>query len=159
MAAKQLGTSWADGVKLPNYRKNVVSGVGATYTLSASESGSLCLFDRAAGVVYTLPSPEVGLVFEFSVTTTISSNAAKIITSGATVLMTGTVMSGNATIAASGDVFTANGSTHVAISMNGTDTGGIIGGRIRLECLSSTLWLISGDIVGSGTNADPFATS
>src|SRR5258708_2613530 len=46
----------------------VISGQGATKTLTAGDSGSLCLFDRAAGIVYTLPTGAAGLWFEFMTT-------------------------------------------------------------------------------------------
>lgn len=139
--------------------RQVIDGVGATRTLAPEESGALCLFDRAAGVVYTLPAPQPGMTFDFTCSVAVTSNAYKVITNAATVFLLGSVMSGNLTVAASGDVFQANGTTHVAISMNGTDTGGLIGGRIRFVAISSTQWAVSGDIVGSGTNADPFTTS
>jgi hypothetical protein len=139
--------------------RQVIDGVGATRTLAPEESGALCLFDRAAGVVYTLPAPQVGMTFDFTCSVAVTSNAYKIITNAATVFLLGSVTSGNLTVAASGDVFQGNGTTHVAISMNGTDTGGLIGGRLRFVAISSTQWAVFGDIVGSGTNADPFATS
>lgn len=137
--------------------KNVISGEGATRSLTAKESGSIVLFDRAAGIVYTLPTAKVGTYFDFFVTTTITSNAAKIITAAGTELLEGyliSVDSENATVG-----FGANGSTHVAISMNGTTTGAIKGTRIRVECVSATRWAVSGNLIGSGTVATPFATS
>lgn len=147
------------GCAAPGMHQQVIQSVGATRTLLAEESGALCLLDRAAGVVYTLPAPAEGMQFEFAPSVAVTSNAYKIITNAATVFLVGGVISGNLTIAASGDIFQANGSTHVAISMNGTDTGGLVGGKLRFTCLSSTLWYVEGLIVGSGTNADPFATS
>jgi hypothetical protein len=54
---------------------------------------------------------------------------------------------------------TANGSTHLAVSMNGTTTGGILGTQFRVTCLSSTRWAITGINFGSGVVATPFATS
>lgn len=138
---------------------NVISGQGATRSLSANESGSLCLFDRAAGIVYTLPTAKVGTYFDFFVTTTITSNSAKVITGAGTEFILGNVNSvdtdtGNAEVG-----FVANGSTHVAITQNGTTTGGIKGTSFRLTCVSSTIWKIEGNVLGSGTVETPFATS
>lgn len=138
--------------------RNVIQSVGATRTLLAGESGSLCLFDRAAGVVYTLPAPVEGMEFEFRTTLAITSNGAKVITSSAAFIL-GSVMIGSLTVADSGDVFQANGTTHLAISSSGSTTGGLIGGSYKLTAISATIWLIEGDLVGSGTVADPFATS
>jgi hypothetical protein len=136
------------------------SGEGATRTLLAKESGAVCLFDRAAGIVYTLPSDApVGAFFDFRTITTITSNAAKVITGAGTQYLVGAVIAGSATVADSGDMFTADGSTHVALSSNGSTTGGVVGDAYRMTRISSTQWLVDGLISGSGTLATPFATS
>jgi len=138
--------------------RQVIDGVGATRTLAPAESGSLCLFDSAAGVVYTLPAPVVGMQFEFLTKTTITSNSAKIVTDAATTFMTGglaTVNSG----AATGQFFAANGTTHRSTNGNGTTTGGIIGDLIRCTAISSTVWAVDGVVNNTGTAATPFATS
>ena len=72
-----------------NAKVPVISGQGATRTLSVDETGSTCLFDRAAGIVYTLPLAVPGLVYDFVVTTTVTSNAAKVITGAGTELLIG----------------------------------------------------------------------
>ena len=138
--------------------RQIIQSVGATRALLAKESGALCLFDRAAGNVYTLPTPVEGMQFDFLTTVAVTSNAAKVISQTiASEFMLGAVSSGE--LAAAMDVFQANGTTHVAISSNGSTTGGLIGSIIRLTALSSTIWGVFGVIVGSGTLADPFATS
>lgn len=156
---KQLGGRNPDGVNVPGIHREVISGEGATRTLKAKESGALCLFDRAAGIVYTLPAPVLGMEFEFRVTTLITSNAAKVITDSASTFIVGSVMGGSLTVADSGDVFQANGTTHVAISSNGSTTGGLVGGSYKFTAISSTQWSVEGTFIGSGTLADPFATS
>ena len=138
--------------------RQVIDAVGATRTLAPEESGALCMFDSAAGVVYTLPAPVVGMQFEFLTKTTITSNSAKIITDAATTFMVGglaTVNSG----AATGQFFAANGTTHRSTNGNGTTTGGIIGDRIRCTAISSTVWAVDGVVNNTGTAATPFATS
>lgn len=156
---ERLGYGGPSGCIAVGLHREVIADAVATRTLLAEESGALCLFDRAAGVVYTLPAPVKGMQFEFDVSVAVTSNAHKVITDAATTFLLGAVISGNLTVAASGDIFQANGTTHVAISMNGTDTGGLIGGRVKFTAISSTVWYVEGLIVGSGTNADPFATS
>jgi hypothetical protein len=152
-----------DAAPLDLVKINSISGSGATVTLTAAQSGSTALFDRAAGIVYTLPAPEVGLLYKFFVSTTITSNAAKIITNAAAVYLLGNVLTNtvSATPAAADGpkTFAGNGSTHIAISMSGTTTGGIIGTWIECECISSTLWAVRGVVCASGTIATPFATS
>jgi hypothetical protein len=148
-----------DGIYVPGNHKNVIQSVGATRTLKANESGSLCLLDRAAGVVYTLPTPIVGMTFEFLATVAVTSNAYKVITSAATVFMVGGIIMGDVTVAQSGDYFEADGTTHVAISAAGSTTGGLLGERYSLTAISTTQWCIHGVCHGAGTLATPFATS
>lgn len=156
---ERLNYDSSDGCIATGIHREVIQSVGATRTLLAEESGSLCLFDRAAGNVFTLPAPVEGMQFEFTATVAVTTNAYKIITNSASVFMLGSVTIGSLTVAESGDVFQANGTTHVAISMDGATKGGLIGGSIRLTAISSTIWAISGNCVGAGTLADPFATS
>lgn len=137
----------------------VISGQGAARTLSVDESGSTCLFDRAAGIVYTLPVAKVGTYFNFVVTTTITSNAAKVITASGSELLIGTLASVDTDTTDVMAGFSGNGTNHRAVSMNGTTTGGILGTVFTVTCVSSTRWVISGTTRGSGTVATAFATS
>lgn len=142
---------------LGNHRQ-VISGVGSTRTLAPEESGALCQFDSASGIVYTLPAPVVGMQFEFIVTTTITSNSSKVLTDAATTFMVGgaALVNSGATTA---EFFAANGTTHRSINGNGTTTGGIIGDRIRVTAISSTQWAVDAVCNQTGTAATPFATS
>jgi hypothetical protein len=147
------------GAALPplDYTKcPVISGQGATSTLTAYMSGSTCLFDRAAGIVYTLPAPQVGLWFQFMTTVSITSNAAEVDVAGASIFLGGSVFSGIAASATS-LASVANGTSHVKIASNGTTTGGLQGSAYTIYCVSPTLWQITGSLVGSGTLATPFA--
>ena len=140
-------------------KKNVISGQGATRTLNENESGSVALFDRAAGIVYTLPTAKPGMVFDFMVTTTVTSNAAKVITAVGTELLIGGYTNVDTDTSNAVAAFTGNGSTHVAVSMNGTTTGAVAGTRLRFTCLSSTRWMVEGIVLGTGVVATAFATS
>lgn len=139
--------------------RQVIQSVGATRTLLAKESGALCMFDVATGLVYTLPSAVEGMTFEFgySVSRT-STNAYKILCASGDFLL-GAYMAGDPTIATSGDVFTADGSTHVALTLDADTEGGIIGGLIRVVAISASQWYITGMVVGTGTMTTGFATS
>jgi hypothetical protein len=138
-------------------KQNVISGSGATVTLTAAQSGSLVLFDRAAGIIFTLPAPAVGMWFDFAVAVTITSNNAKVITDTGTTLLAGFVGSGVDNTA--NKQWVGNGSTHIAVTQNGTTTGGILGSWLRFMCTTSTQWVVTGSLVASGTPATPFATS
>lgn len=158
MAKQRLDVGSVEGCEIRGVGRQVISGVGATRTLTAAESGALCLFDSASGVVYTLPAPVAGMYFEFATTVTITSNAAKVITDAATTFLLGTVdmlINTSATTLAA----LANGTTHRAISSNGTTTGGVQGDFYRVTAISSTQWVINGQVSGSGTLATPMATS
>ena len=142
-------------------KRPVISGSGATRTLNELESGSLVLFDRAAGIVFTLPTaPTPGTYFDFAVSVTITGGAAKVITGAGTELMVGQILgcdtdTGNATLVWPSLVATSN----IAVSMNGTTTGGTKGDTFRATCLNATTWLVSGHTNNNGVVATPFATS
>lgn len=133
----------------------VVSGQGATATLTAAQSGALCLFDRAAGIVYTLPAPVVGLWFDFITTVSVTSNNATVITDAGTTFVLGQAI--NAVAAGTNTIFYANGTSHVKLQSNGTTSGGLVGSQYRFTCISATVWNVSGIINGSGTIITPFA--
>lgn len=127
-------------------------------TLTAGQSGGLVVFDKLDGAVITLPAPEPGLFFDFVVDTASTSVGDKVITNDAAVFIKGTVL--QMTAAGAANVLdTANGSTHRAVTMNGTTTGGVVGSRFRLTCRSATIWEVEGLIIASGLVATSFTTS
>lgn len=142
------------------FAQPVINDAGATRSLNETESGSLVLFNRAAGIVYTLPTaPKIGTFYDFVITTTITSNSAKVITGAATELLIGGYTNVDTDTSNAVAVFTGNGSTHIAVTQNGTTTGGLLGTKLRFTCLSSTRWMVEGIVQGSGTVATAFATS
>lgn len=135
-----------------------VLAAGSTRTLTQAQSGAMILMDTASGSVVTLPAPKVGLRFTFVISTTVTSNSHKIITDAGTTFLVGMLglMEAAATTAL-GALF--DGSANVACTMNGTTTGGIKGTRITVECISATVWEISGLVAGSGSLSTPAANS
>lgn len=147
-------------VKVLGNVSQVVSGSGATLTLTKSQSGSAVLFDRAAGIVFTLPANTPGMYFDFFVTVTITGGAAKVITASGTELLVGTIINtdtDSSDAIASWKSLVATG--NIAVSMNGTTTGGIKGDWLRFTCLNTTTWNVQGLTLGTSTVATPFATS
>lgn len=137
----------------------VIQSVGATRTLLPEESGALCILDSADGVTYTLPTPVEGMQFEFLVTVDVSSNSHGIITDDTSAeFLIGGIIMGDVTVAQSGDYFEADGSTIVALTANGSTTGGLLGERYVVTAISTTQWAIHGVCHGAGTLATPFAT-
>lgn len=143
---------WAQG-----QHREVVT-VTANTTLTAEQSGALVLLGVASGATVTLPAAAEGMQFDVGVTVSRTSNSYKIITASGDFLL-GAYMAGDAAIATSGDVFTGDGSTHVALTFDGDTKGGLIGGRLRFTAISGTQWYVEGMVVGTGTMATAFATS
>lgn len=156
---ERLSYGGSSGCIATGQHRQVIQSVGATRTLLPEESGALCMFDVATGLVYTLPAAVEGMEFEFgySVSRT-STNAYKIITASGDFLL-GAYMAGDPALTTSGDVFTADGSTHVALTLDADTEGGIIGGLIRVTAISASQWYITGMVVGTGTMTTGFATS
>lgn len=129
------------------------SGNGATVTLTAGDSGKTFVFDRAAGIIYTLPVPYPGMTFDFVYSVTVTSNNYTVITSSGAVFVAGAV----GVLASAVTEFACNGTSHVKVQSNGTTTGGVLGGRLHFTAVSATLWQVDGLLVGSGTGATPCA--
>ena len=159
-ALEVLGYGSPDGCRVRGLHREVISGVGATRTLRAEESGSLCVLDKADGMTWTLPTPVEGMQFEFFTTVSVSGGTIKIVTATpASQFLLGEILS-YTTATASPAGFAANGTNIVSVAMQtGGTYGGLIGTRLLFTALSTTQWLVTGAIVGSGTIVTPFATS
>ncbi len=155
---ERLNYGSSNGCVATGLHREVLTALGTTYTLAQEDSGALVVCDQAATQTITLPTPQVGMNFEFfwSIQRT---GTHKIITNSASVFLVGSVMVGDATIATSSDVFEADGSTIVAVTMDGDTKGGFIGSRITFTAISTTKWAVRGIVIGTGTMATPFATS
>lgn len=148
--------------QLPNstLTRNVISGLGATRTLNANETDSLIILDRAAGIVVTLPTAAPGLEFEFMVSVTNTTPSYKIITSVGTELLVGQILGCDTDTSDAVAIWKSLVATsNIAVTMNGTTTGGIKGDKIKFTCLNATTWVVDGYVNSNGTVATPFATS
>lgn len=160
MAVEQLNKNTTEGCVAIGLHGTVISGLAGALVprqLLASESGSLCLFDNAAGQIYTLPAPVVGLKFDFLVTVAGTSNSYSIDTDAATTFIGGGVAAVSTTVAEGGDSFVANIASTVSCDLDSDVTGRLVGTILSIVCLSSTTWGISGVTHGVGTLATPFA--
>lgn len=129
----------------------------AATTLTEADSGALLRFITAAGYTFTLPSAVEGMEFEVVTDTTITSVGARVECASGD-FMIGTILQGQPTTFTQ-TARTANGTSHLAISGNGTTTGGIIGDHYWLTAISDTQWEIRGLMTATGSTATPFATS
>jgi len=142
-------------------KRRVISGLGTTRTLTEDESGAVVLFDRAAGIVVTLPKEApVGTTYDFVVSVTLTSGAYKFITGASTELLVGQILgcdtdTTNTTIVWPGLV----GSSYIAVGMNKTTTGGIKGDSFTVTKLDATTWLCNGHVNNNGTVATPYSAS
>lgn len=135
---------------------NVISVTGATAAPTAAQSGTSFLLNRAAGIVVTLPAPVIGAKYTFIVQTSVTSTSYKIITDAGTTLLQGAVISATTTASVFESLI---GTSNIAVTMNGTTTGGLVGTQLTFTCISATLWQVTGVNFTSGTTASPFATS
>ena len=143
-------------LQLGEHRQIIQSVGAATRTLLAKESGALCIFDRAAGETFTLPTAVEGMQFEFLAT--ILQTGGVYSTRCATgAFLLGAVQSGE--LGALMDVFQANGTTHLGIATNATTSGGLVGTTWKVTAISATQWVISGLTVTTNAGTDPFVTS
>ena len=144
-------------------KRNIIDVTAATRTMTAEESGSLVIFNKADGIVITLPTlsaANIGLTYEFQVNTSVTSNAYKWSTGAqGTDFFVGQVLTVDTDTAASPVAHAGNGTTHDNISMSGTTTGGLIGTRVKVTAISATQWQVEGVSMASGAVATPFATS
>ena len=158
MAMEELGYKSPEGCIAHGLARQVISGqAGTTKVLKASDSGSLCLFDNAAGQIYTLPAPVVGLQFDFMVTVAGTSGSYSVDTDAATTFIGGGLGTFAQTVAEGGDSFAATISSTVSIDLDSDLTGRLVGTYFSLICLSSTTWGVGGTTHGEGTLATPFA--
>lgn len=140
----------------------------ATKAVTAAESGTHFVFNRAAGVVATLPTAAAGLKYTFVVGTTVTSNALTIKGASANDIFTAysmiTIMDKDNNVAQS-KIFLADGSDDDVFSMNGGTTGGFLGSVITCTGIATggqgsatAVWHLNSDkLVGDGTLATPFA--
>lgn len=134
------------GGRLTNVVNETTSG-----TLTISQSGSTLVYNSTTGIVLKLPAPTAGIQYRFIVAQGAQTGTHGILTSASTFLLGGVGMNSNGTVAA----FTANGTSNTNVGMNGTTTGGTQGTVFEVVGQSSTVWLLSGQLLGSGALATP----
>ena len=146
----------ADGA-VPVTRVVVADATGPV-ALTAAQSGALCVFDKTDGAIFTLPAAVAGLTYEFVIAVASSSNAHRVnCTSGDFLL--GSIMSHATDDTGLSSAYAANGTTHLAINLDSDAVGRLAGGKFRVTAISGTQWVISGDLLATGTVATPFETS
>jgi len=147
-----------------NYKAPIVDNSSAVYAtpiaLTEAQSGSVQLVNVATGVDFTLPAvaaAQVGTWYEFWVTTTITSNNFRV-TAAAGDFLNGAVWIADFDTANTGSYFAANGTSHLACTMNGSTKGGKAGTVVRFCAISATGWFVlAPQVFGDGVLATPFS--
>jgi len=154
-ALERLSYDSTDGCYVRGLHREIIAA-GATKTLTAADSGALVLLDNAAGSVITLPTPAEGINFTFAVSTSVTSNSHIIGGAAGEFLAGGIQMMIDTTAVSEGQFL--NGTTHLTLTMNGSTTGGLIGTVLEFTGYSTTQWMVTGLVAGSGTLATPATT-
>ena len=148
------GVKFNPGVKLLS--------AGAGQTLAATDAGKTIVFNAAAATLITLPEPELGMVFHFLTAVTATGDHEIQAKNDGHGFVGGVNI--ESTSAGGGDGFAAN--TNGAddfITMDGTTKGGMAGSYLRVVAIlnssAAACWAVTGNLIGSGTLATPFATS
>lgn len=137
----------------------LVSATAATLSVTAAaHDGKIILLDRAAGVTATLPAATgSGATFRFAVKTTVTSNNDIVKVANATDVMAGALV---VTDQADGSAaLFATVAASDTITMNGSTTGGLVGGLITIVDVASGKFSVTGTVVGNGTEATPFSAT
>ncbi len=130
----------------------------ATLTLTDANSGQTITLGTASGNKVTLPAATgSGAKFKFVVTTTVTSNAHKILSGGAADYFQGNVFTEDSATVTGYNATPA--ATYLSIAMNGSTTGGFIGDELEFQDIAANLWQVNGITKSTGTAATPFSTS
>jgi hypothetical protein len=144
-------------LRLGTNRRRVLVGANVL-TLTNDMSGSV--INCGAAEDFVLPaltatnSGEHGVFYDFVVTTTATTLT---VTASAGDFLAGGVMTMSTAAGVENDAFSADGSTHLVFSLNGTTQGGINGSTFRFQAATAALWLVTGQLIGSGTIVTPFS--
>lgn len=130
---------------------------GATIAPTAAQSGSIISFGATGGSVVTLPAPVVGMWFDLVITVSNTSASNEIRTNAGSVFLLGAVEHSASGIAPL--TFWADGTATQAIKMNGSTTGGLIGSKFKVTCVTATQWSISGTNLGTATMSTAFTAT
>tara|TARA_R110000796_G_scaffold8232_1_gene27277 strand:+ start:23 stop:607 length:585 start_codon:yes stop_codon:yes gene_type:complete len=131
----------------------------ATKTLTSADTGTVFGFNRAAGIVVTLPTPAAGITYQFLVETTFTgAGQIKTATTDGTDGFLGTAFLFDTGEIGETDNFHPAASNDV-IDLGEVEQGWLTGGFIRLTGVNTTTWFVEAFLMGDGTLATPFTDS
>ena len=131
----------------------------ATKTLTAAASGTVYGFNRAAGIVVTLPTPAAGITYMFLVETTFSgAGQIKTATTDGTDGFLGAAILYDEGTAGDMNSFCPDAS-HDIIDLGKIEQGWLQGGWIKLTGVNTTTWWVEAFLQGDATLETPFVAS
>ena len=131
----------------------------ATKTLTSADTGTTYGFNRAAGIVVTLPTPAAGITYQFLVETTFTgAGQIKTATTDGTDGFLGTAFLFDTGEIGETDNFHPASSNDV-IDLGAVEQGWLTGGFITLTGVNTTTWFVEAFLMGDGTLATPFTDS
>lgn len=138
-------------------RTVAAGGANLTVTL-ALHDGKTILLDQATGVAVTLPAMTgSGARYRFVCSVATSGGSHVITATGAHLF--GSITVGTDTTATT--LFTINTAENVGgstvITLNGSTTGGKKGDWFEIEDVATSVGIVKGSVVGTGTEATPFS--
>ena len=134
---------------------NVSSITSATHSVESTDSGTVYTFNRAAGIVVTLPTAVAGLNYTFIVGTTFTG-AGQITADNASDLLSGFAYVFDPATATDNNTFIPDASDDVTIDLGSAAQGWLVGGIIRLVATSASVWHCEAYLHGDGSLATPF---
>lgn len=138
--------------------REVAAGAATLTVTLAAHDGKTILLDQATGVAVTLPAMSgSGARYRFVCSVATSGGSHVITATGAHLF--GSIFMGTDTTV--GTLFTAVIAENVAgsttITLNGSTTGGKKGDWFEIEDVAASIGIVRGMLVGTGTEATPFA--
>ena len=131
----------------------------ATKTITSADSGTVYGFNRAAGIVVTLPTPAAGITYKFLVETTFTgAGQIKTATTDGTDGFLGTAFLFDTGEIGETDNFHPASSNDI-IDLGEAEQGWLTGGWINLTGVNTTTWFVEAFLMGDGTLATPFVDS
>lgn len=137
----------------------LVSATAATLAVTAaSHGGRIVVFNRAAGVTATLPAATgSGNVYRFTTGTAVTSNNNIIKVADNSDVMSGSLYVTDQA-AGTGTEFSTT-TTSDTITMNGSTSGGLVGGILTLIDIAADRYAIHGNIIATGIEVTPFSAT
>lgn len=131
--------------------------VTAATTLNVdSHAGNTLVLNSTTGRIITLPaSSGKGDVYTVYILATVSSGSHVVQVANSTDVMAGAI---GLTTDIAGTVMPTSSTTDT-ITMNGSTTGGVAGSVMQFTDVSSGVWMLTGNLICTGTEATPFSAA